>query len=585
METRIQGRAVSRGIAFGKIVCVFGNRRHFVRRTIDESDLETEMAGVKAALESARASLRSDIQKTLSRQKSSTSEILESHLLILGDPTLESRIVNRIDGDRINAESAILSVFDEISSGFRSSTEDSLREKALDIDDVCERLLDAFGPEQVELTFPANTIVAAKEIKPSTLLEFAESGVSGFIAELGGWTSHTSILARESQIPAITGISKIGTKFFDGQTVIVNGYSGEIILDAEEKTIETYRSLRPSDIRHAPASEKQVHGSKTLDGREIVIRTNATTVESYETAASNGALGIGLFRSESLISKFKRIPTEEEQMLFYVELANAVGNAGIRVRTFDIDADQYIDPSASRQRNPALGLRAIRLGLLNRDLLEPQLRAIIQASYEHDIGIIIPMVSGVAEIDAVRKLISEVTVRLENEQVSFGSPSVGAMIEIPSAVLVVDQIVATVDFLCLGTNDLAQYLLAADRDNEAVSRWFQTLHPAMLRAVRRVVEVCRAAGKPLIVCGEMAGSPFYAPVLIGLGATELSMNPGSVEAVRKVIGGIALEEAAELVQKLETMSTAEEIEDAVSVTAREKWPHLFADGFLDNRNS
>jgi len=585
METRIQGRAVSRGIAFGKIVCVFGNRRHFVRRTIDESDLEAEVAGMQAALESARKSLRSDIQKTLEKQKTSTSEILESHLLILEDPTLEARIVKRISDDRVNSESAILSVFDEISSGFRSNSEDSLREKALDIDDVCERILDAFGSEQVELNFPPNTIVAAKEIKPSTLLEFVEGRVSGLIAELGGWTSHTSILARESQIPAITGISKIGKKFSDGQTVIVNGYSGEIIMDAEEKTIETYKNEHALEIRAQPASQEQVHGLRTLDGREITIRTNATSVESYRAAASQGARGIGLFRSESLISRFKRIPTEDEQTDSYRHLADATGEHGVRVRTFDIDADQYMDPRASRQRNPALGLRAIRLGLLNPDLLESQLRAILRVSHERNIGIIIPMVTGTAEIDAVHKFLSEITTRLHNANVSIGSPSVGAMIEIPSAVLVADQIVAAVDFLCLGTNDLAQYLLAADRDNEAVSRWFQTLHPAMLRAVRRVVEVCRAAGKPLIVCGEMAGSPFYAPVLIGLGATELSMNPGSIEAVRRVIGGIAFEEAAELVQKLETMSTAEEIEDAVSVIARKAWPHLFADGFLDNRNS
>jgi len=585
METRIQGRAVSRGIAFGKIVWVFGNRRHFVRRTVRDPELEAEIARMKTALESARTTLRSDIQKTLENQKNSTSEILESHLLILEDTTLESRISKRIDDERENAELAILSVFDEISSGFRSNSDDSLKEKALDIDDVCERLLDAFGSEQGVLTFPPNTIVAAKEIKPSTLLEFVESGVNGFIAELGGWTSHTSILARESQIPAITGISKIATKFSDGQMVIVNGYSGEIILDAEEKTLETYRILSPPQIQHAPTREEEEHGSKTLDGREITIRTNATSVESYDAAASQGARGIGLFRSESLISKFKRIPTEDEQTDAYRQLADATGEHGVRVRTFDIDADQYMDPRASRQRNPALGLRAIRLGLMNRDLLEAQLQAILRVSHQRNIGIIIPMVTGIAEIEAVRKCLSEITTRLHDTNVPIGSPTIGAMIEIPSAVLVADQIAENVDFLCLGTNDLAQYLLAADRDNEAVSRWFQTLHPAMLRAVGRVVEVCRAARKPLIVCGEMAGSPFYAPVLIGLGATELSMNPGSIDPVKRVIRGIAFEEAAEVVKKLESMSTAEEIEDAVSVTAREKWPHLFADGFLENRNS
>jgi len=264
-----------------------------------------------------------------------------------------------------------------------------------------------------------------------------------------------------------------------------------------------------------------------------------------------------------------------------MSVANAIGGDALRVRTFDIDADQFLDATTQRQKNPALGLRAIRLGMVNQDLLIPQIRALLRASYDRNVGIIVPMVTGTSEIAAVRQIIEKESEQLALNGVSIGSPAVGAMIEIPSAVLVADQLANACDFLCLGTNDLAQYLLAADRDNESVSPWFRTLHPAMIKAVGHVIKSAVDASKPLTVCGEMAGSPFYVPVLIGLGAIELSMNPGSIEAVSKVVAGIAFEEAVKLVSEIEGLTTPDDIEAAVKSTALGKWAHLFSSGFLE----
>jgi len=544
-------------------------------------ELNSEIGRLDAAFKFARAAIEDDIARSQKVVRSAASEILDSHLLILDDPTIRTQVIEKIGTDQINTESAVYDVFEEIASRFRANPDQALRERSLDVEDVCERLLSALMPEAETFVPAPDSVLIAKEIRPSSLLEIVDSGVVALAAENGGWTSHTSILAREANIPAVTGIAKIGKRIRDGQNVIVDGFSGEIIIDPSEATLVAYQSRDAAGIPKPEPFERTERVVATLDGREIIIRTNSVSVSSYESAAEDGARGIGLFRSESLIGKFKRIPTEDEQTQEYVALADATGEHGIRIRTFDIDSDQFLNAAAQRQKNPALGLRAIRLGVTNPELLIPQIRALLRASRNRNIGIIVPMVTGVSEIDEVRSVIQRESEELAAKGVSIGSPELGAMIEIPSAMMVADQLADVSDFLCLGTNDLAQYLLAADRDNESVSNWFRTLHPAMIRAVGSVIRVANEASKPLIVCGEMAGSPFYVPVLIGLGATELSVNPSSIEAVCRVITGLAFDEARQLVSEIQSLSSADDVEAVVRSTAEKKWAHLFPNGFLE----
>jgi phosphotransferase system enzyme I (PtsI) len=580
-EIHIKCRAVSRGIAIGTAVCLYGTRKQFLRRKVSSDGVKSEIDRLDAAFGSARAAIEDDIARAKRDARNAASDILDSHLLILDDPTIRTKVVEIIETDRVNVESAVHEVLEEFASRFRANPDQVLREKSIDIEDVCDRLLTALIPEAQTVELGPNSILIAKEIRPSSLLEILDRGVVGLAAESGGWTSHTSILAREAKIPAVTGIAKIGKRIRDGQPVIVDGFSGEVIIDPAEETIESYQSLEPANLAVAATVNDEDKFLSTIDGRDVLIRTNTVSVSSYESAAANGARGIGLYRSESLIGRFKRIPTEDEQTREYIAVANATGIDGLRVRTFDVDADQFLDAATQRQKNPALGLRAIRLGMMNPDLLVPQIRALLRASHDRNIGIIVPMVTGTSEIVSVRQIIAEESEHLASKDVSIGSPAVGAMIEIPSAVLVADQLAETCDFLCLGTNDLAQYLLAADRDNESVSPWFRTLHPAMIKAVGHVIKSAVDATKPLTVCGEMAGSPFYVPVLIGLGATELSMNPGSIEAVSRVVAGIAFEEALKLVSEIEVLTTADDVEATVRSTAQGKWAHLFSSGFLE----
>ncbi|HEX3102796.1 MAG TPA: putative PEP-binding protein, partial [Pyrinomonadaceae bacterium] len=319
------------------------------------------------------------------------------------------------------------------------------------------------------------------------------------------------------------------------------------------------------------------------DGHEITIRVNADLPPAYEIGARSGAKGIGLYRSEVILNQFREFPSEAEQAAVYRHIAETAGEAGVRIRTFDVSVEQLASRTVSKERNPSLGLRSIRLSLTDSTHFRTQIRAILRASHQQNVDIILPMISGVFEILRLREIIEEERANLQNEGVAIGSPLIGAMIEIPSAVMTANEIARHVDFLCLGTNDLVQYLLAVDRDNETVADWYQTLHPAVIRAIREVIAAGNNAGIPVAICGEIAGSPFYVPLLIGLGARELSMNVNSIPQIRHLIAGISAQDAASLVQSMEKFETAAEMEDALRNHYLRSWSHLFPKGLLSSK--
>ena len=583
-EIRLVGRAVSRGIGIGPAKCRYGTRRQFFRRKITHPEIEPEIARFANAAHAARAAIQAEITEASSDRLIAVVELLESHDLILGDPTLISRIKDSIADQKVNAESAVLDTFEAFAFRLQSGG-GHIREKYLDLQDVAERLLIAMDSRDETARFDEGSVIIASELRASTLLRLREAKAAGIATELGGWTSHFSILAREFEIPAVTGISHIFRSVGDGSIVAVNGFEGAVHVHPSEHSLGELRQISQAKRAHFEVKDSTFSNDlRTLDGRPIVIRTNTNSIESFQSALNFGIHGIGLYRSESLIGKYGRVPSEDEQADEYAAIAAAAGDHGVRIRMFDIDSDLSASGPFRRQKNPALGLRAIRLSFRDSELLLPQLRAILRVSAANNISIIVPMVTGVAEINEFRSILEQQKKILGEKGIRAGSPQIGPMIEVPSAALVADQLAQTSDFLCLGTNDLAQYILATDRDNDAVSEWFRTLHPAMLRIVHSVIESARKAGKQLIVCGEMAGSPFYVPVLIGLGAVELSMGPASVEAVRRVVSGIAFEEASALVRELSELTTPKDVEDAVLGTALKSWPHLYAPGFLEQRS-
>lgn len=583
-ELRFRARAVSRGVAIGRIVCLHGTNRQFYRVSIDESQIKRESRRFRAAIRLATRQLKSLASNKTAQAGHSGTQIFETHQEILNDTLLHEAIETEIAQERVNAEWAVKRVIDNYVAKYKAIPDEHLRERYIDLEDVGERLLGCLGISRANLQLEKDSIIAAKELKPSTLAELSESNPQGLITEHGGWTSHTFILAREVNLPAVTGLKKVLRRVRTGDTVIVDGYSGQVILHPEEKTLDRY-NIAAAQFQEISYDEVETPHKppRTLDGREIIIRANLDIPAAYRRAKRLGAQGVGLYRSEFLFNQFKGYPSEGEQIAAYRNIADFAGSDGVKIRTFDLSVEQHLDQTAAREKNPALGLRAVRLSLANPRQLRIQLRAILQSAYNRHVDIVLPMISGLAEILKIRELLARERRLLESRGVDIGYPRIGAMIEVPSAVLMIEQILEEADFLCLGTNDLVQYTLAADRDNESVGDWYRTLHPAVIRSIRLVLKAAEAAGKPAVVCGEMAGAPFYVPILVGLGAVELSMNINSILRVRKVISGIAHEETQNLIRQIEICKTADEIERVVQANIKKRWTHLYPPNLFQSR--
>lgn len=580
-EIRLKARAVSRGVSIGKIVCLHGSTRQFYRIDLTDAEVSREVRRLHKAINIATKQLTHLVKRKAGRIVDSGPGIFEAHRMLIEDSSLTKKFEAEIVEQKVNAEWAIKHVTEIYVGKYKAIEDEHLRDRYIDIEDVADRILVALGgPSRSKHSFEKDTVIASKELRPSTLIELAEEGPRAIITENGGWTSHTSILAREMRWPGVTGIKKLLRRVKDGDKVIVDGYQGVVILHPSKETLQQYaKEAARSGAKPALASISVTAPLKTLDGLEIRVLANADTPEAYKKAATLGAGGVGLYRSEFLFNRLRGFPSEAEQFKAYRAMADAAGDAAVKIRTFDIGADQLFDQNAAKEKNPALGLRAIRLGLGNIKILRTQLRAILRASFEKNIDIVVPMVSGVSEMRAVRELLGHEAAQLSSQGKKAGTPRVGAMIEIPSAVLMVEELVAESDFLCLGTNDLIQYLLAVDRDNEAVAGWYRTLHPAVLRAISRVLAAAAKAGKPAIVCGEMAGSPYYIPALIGMGATELSMNVSSISRVRSFVAGIAAEEARQMISAIQSAASVEAVEQQIDAAITANWKHLFPRDF------
>jgi phosphotransferase system enzyme I (PtsI) len=577
-EIRLDARAVSRGVAVGKVVCLHGRKRQFYRVELNSAQIEREFRRFRAAVRLASRQLK----KIAANNSTAKANIFDAHLLILEDKSLLQQIETNIEEQKVNAEWAVKTVTDAYIAQHKTITDEHLRERYIDLEDIADRLLTALGGGgKSNIALAENSIIVAKDVKPSTLIELAESNPKAIITERGGWTSHTFILAREMNLPAVTGMKGILRRVQTGDSVVVDGYNGFAILHPTAETLQKYKiaaaQFQEVNLKNYESVKEKL---KTLDGREITIRANVDLPKGYTKARRFGAQGIGLYRSEFLFNQSKGFPSEQEQIKAYRKIAELVGADGVRVRTFDLGVEQLSDESAEKEQNPALGLRGIRLGLSHKKEFCLQLRALLQASAENKIDIVLPMISDVSEILAAKKILKQEKDLLKKRGIRFGNPRLGAMVEVPSAVFMIEEIAREVDFLSLGTNDLVQYLLAVDRDNEAVADWFRTLHPAVLRAIKTVLQAAENNDIPIIVCGEMAGSPLYAPILIGLGATDLSMNVNSILRVRRIISGIAFEEAREIVKKLEICQTSDEVEDFVRNSFQKKWSHLFSPDIL-----
>lgn len=581
-EIKLKARAVARGVAIGRVVCLHGRKRQFYRINLEESQVEKELRRFRAAIRLAKRQLKKISTIDINNSKLS---VFDAHLLILEDRSLQDKIEKNIVRQKVNAEWAVKVVTERYIATYKAIADEHLREKYIDLEDVADRILAALGGGgKSNLRLKKNSIIVAREVKPSTLIELTDSNPKAIITENGGWTSHTFILAREINLPAVTGMKGILRRVQTGDEVIVDGFNGHVIVNPSKESAQKYRiaAAQFQEFTHRE-TEPIDEILKTLDGYEIKIRANIDLPRGYSRAKQLGAKGIGLYRSEFLFNQFKGFPTEQEQLKEYRKIAKLAGEDGVRIRTFDLSAEQLTEENAAKEINPALGLRAIRLVLNRQKEFRTQIRALLQASFENKIDIVLPMISDVSEILETKKLIETEKERLRKKKINFGNPRLGAMIEVPAAVLIADEIAREVDFFCLGTNDLVQYLLAVDRDNETVADWFRTLHPAVLRSIKMILRAAEQNNIASVICGEMAGSPVYVAILIGLGATELSMNVNSISRVRRIISHIAYEEAKEITDALLKLPTADAVENSVREGFLAKWSHLFLPEILPQK--
>lgn len=574
-ESRVNARVVSRGIVIGEALCLFGNKRQYFRVQLPPQKIEAELERLDSALSLAASQLEDLMSARGPIVSDAVSEILDVHLLFIRESSLIENFKQKVIAESVNAEWAVKLVSEDYLDRFRTMKDDHLREKAVDLEDVVERILNALGGEASIRNIPDNSIIVASEIRPSTLLEFLRNHPAALVTEHGGWTSHVFIMARELAIPAVAGIRNIMRRINTGDLLGVDAIDGEVIIRPSESTRSKLTTKLLAIDRHSLGGSSAVGHVKTTDGITISIAANVDKPDACRRAVEIGANGIGLLRSEYLFDHISGSPSEESQTSAYGEVAEIAGSAGVTIRTFDLGIEQISARSNIREKNPALGLRAIRMSLTQEDQFKTQIRSILRAAHNNNVRMVFPLVSGVEDIKRSLAIVKEEWIGLDAVGIPSGQPEVGAMIELPSAVFSIREILRYVDFVCLGTNDLVQYLVGVDRDNESVADWYQTLHPAVISAVKYVLDAADEAKIPASICGEMAGSPFYTPLLIGLGARDLSMNLQSIAAVRNLISGISKNDTLKLAETIKRAETAFEIEEMLLSFYREEWSELF----------
>ncbi len=551
-ERSFQGIGVSPGVARGKIYVYSVAEEVVPEYDVAVADVPKEVARFEQALIKTREQLH-ELQDRIASGigSSSPSTILDVHLSITEDPALIDSVINRLQQERKNVEFVFNDVARKYVATLSELQDELFRERAADVQDVTRRIMrNLLGHDHRALTnLPPGTIVVAHELSPSDTTSLDRHHVGGFATDVGSHTSHSAIVARSMNLPADVGLRNLSKFVHDGQPAILDGYSGTLIVEPSEQTLFIYGQL---EVKRHSVQERldALHDlpAQTLDGHRMILSGNIELPSDAEVVIAAGAEGIGLFRTEFLYLNRSEFPTEDEQYEQYLEVARVVKPHSVIIRTLDIGGDKFRSEDTSPQEvNPFLGFRAIRFCLANVDIFEAQLRAILRASAEGNVKIMYPMISGVAEVVQANDILRQVMHDLKKEGMAFDEQiQVGAMIEIPSAALTAEMIAPEVDFFSIGSNDLIQYTMAVDRVNEKVANLYEPTHPAILRLIRSVVEAAHNNEIWVGVCGEMAGEPLFAPLLLGLGIDELSAASSSLPRVKEVIRRLTLREAQEL---------------------------------------
>lgn len=560
----LKGVGASSGIGIGTIVCIREESLDY-SKVVFQGEAE-EKARLKEAVDTfckVTQEMAEDIRQRVGEKES---EILSGQIMMLSDPFMTGQMEEMIASGSC-AEAALDSVCQMYIEMFSNVDDELMRQRATDIRDIRTRMLRLLlGISSVDIaSVPAGTVLVAKDLTPSMTVGLKKENISAILTEIGGKTSHSAILARALEIPAVLGIPQVLDQVSDGQQAIVDGESGEVILSPDEDTLKRYTAQwKEQQEQKAMLSVYRDRKTQDADGRNYELYSNIGSVAEAQIALENGAEGIGLFRTEFLFMDRTAMPTEQEQYEAYKAVSDIMQGKEVIIRTLDVGGDKEISYlKMESEQNPFLGWRAIRYCLEESDLFKVQLRALLRAGAEHkNIKIMLPLVTGVQEIRAAKQLLEECKQELAAQGIAYDDNiQVGIMIETPAAALIADLLAKEAAFFSIGTNDLTQYTLAVDRGNAKVENLYTTLHPAVLRSIRSIIRAAKEAKIPVGMCGEAAADPALIPLLLEFGLDEMSVSASSILKTRKIVSQWSQKETAEVEQKTMQLDEPQAVEE------------------------
>ena len=558
----LKGKGVSTGIGFGNIVVLKKVERKIEKKTIESEQVEQELARLHKALEE----VINETELQMKNMSGTEADIMQAYIMIMQDPSLISETENAIKNSKYNAEYAVEVGFNSVIQIFENMDDEYMASRSRDILDIKDRVLGKlFNEETIDLSnLNPNTIIVATELTTSETAKLDFKNVSGIITELGGENSHTSIMARTHAIPAITKVEEATKIFKDGDSVAINGTSGEIYVNPTEEEKQKLLDLEKQLEQEKSELDKyRNQESITKDGTKVKLYANIGLPADAEIAVNNTAEGVGLLRSEFLYMDSDEMPSEESQFEAYKKVAEIMKDKEAIIRTLDVGGDKDLKYlKLEKEANPFLGYRAIRLCLDNPTIFKTQLRAILRASAFGKLAIMFPMISSIEELRAAKVVLEECKQELDNENILYDKNiQVGIMIEIPSAALIADKLAKECDFFSIGTNDLIQYTVAVERGNEKISKLYTKYHPAVIKLIKKAIDGAHSANIICGMCGEAAGDPTFIPLLMGLGLDEFSMNSNNILRARKTINNLDKETCVKLSEEILQMASAEEVEN------------------------
>ncbi|OQY52520.1 MAG: phosphoenolpyruvate--protein phosphotransferase [Desulfobacteraceae bacterium 4572_89] len=577
-QVMLRGISGSPGICIGKAYIVDREGVNLIKRyPVSEAMVPGEIDRFKNAVIKAKNDHAKAIE-ALDQDLGENLNILETHMVLFKDKMLYGKTLETIAQDRINAEWALRKVSRQVKIMFEQIDDKYLKARVNDIVQVSDKIMSYLvGGQDIQIKdINKRVIIVAHDLSPADASQIKLEKIKGFVTDRGGKNSHTSIVAKSLKIPSVLGLGRATVSVNNDDILIVDGSSGIIIVNPEENTLFKYEERLERFEKYRADIERDSHlPAITQDGITLNLMANIELVEEVVSARDNGANGIGLFRTEFLYLNLKRFPTEDELLQKYKEVVEFMHPEPVTIRTLDINGDKvnpYLD--SVEEVNPSLGLRAVRFCLENQDIFITQLKAILRAAAFGNIKLLIPMISSVEEIIRVKAVLNKAIVELENQDKIFNKDiPLGIMIEVPSAVIMAEELASLVDFFSIGTNDLIQYSLAIDRSNRRVAHLYQALNPAVLKMIKMTCEAAWKNGIKVTMCGEMAGDPINIPVLLGFGLTNFSMNSASIPVVKKMIRNMDFKLAEKNVEKLSGFQTTEEIISFIQEEYKEILPY------------